>query len=188
MGFEELSYRDAPAIKVPPPGPESKALLAYQTEHESSAVSYPRGMPMAFKRAMGATIEDVDGNVYIDFFGGAGVINVGHANPDVIEAAKRQLDDVTHTLDMPSPGRQTMVETLAGVLPKELNKIFFGGPTGSDAVEAATKLAKYNTKRYPMISFEGAYHGMTAGALSLCSGSPFKGDFLPLIPEVHFVP
>ncbi len=188
MAYEDLSFQDAPAINVTPPGPESQKYLDYQSEHESSAVSYPRGMPMAFRRAMGATIEDVDGNIFIDFFGGAGVINVGHANPDVIEAARNQLGEVTHTLDMPSPARQTMVETLAGVLPDELNKIFFGGPTGSDAVEAATKLAKYNTKRYPMISFEGAYHGMTAGALSLCSGSPFKGDFLPLIPEVHFVP
>jgi diaminobutyrate-2-oxoglutarate transaminase len=74
------------------------------------------------------------------------------------------------------------------VLPAEISKIFFGGPTGSDAVEAAVKLAKYNSKRYPMIAFEGAYHGMTSGALSLCSGSPFKADFLPLLPEVHFVP
>ena len=188
MGYEVLSFQDAPAIKVTPPGPESQKYLQYQSEHESSAVSYPRGMPMAFKRAKGATIEDVDGNLYIDFFGGAGVINVGHANPNVLEAARNQLQEVTHTLDMPSPTRQRMVEVLAGVLPKELSKIFFGGPTGSDAVEAATKLAKYNTKRYGMIAFEGAYHGMTAGALSLCSGSPFKADFLPMIPEVHFVP
>jgi diaminobutyrate-2-oxoglutarate transaminase len=151
-------------------------------------VSYPRGLPMAFRRAKGATVEDVDGNLYIDFFGGAGVINVGHANPDVIAAARRQLDEVTHTLDIPSPARREMVEALSGVLPQGLSKVFFGGPTGSDAVEAAVKLAKYNTKRYPMIVFEGAYHGMTAGALSLCSGAPFKGDFLPLIPEVHFVP
>ena len=188
MGFEELSFKGAPAIKITPPGPESRSYLKYQNEHESSAVSYPRGMPMALRRARGATIEDVDGNVYIDFFGGAGVLNVGHANPSVIDAARQQLDDLTHTLDMPSPTRKVMVEVLSGVLPDELNKVFFGGPTGSDAVEAAVKLAKYNTKRYPMISFEGAFHGMTAGALSLCSGSSFKSGFVPLLPEVHFVP
>jgi len=143
---------------------------------------------MALRRAKGATIEDVDGNRYIDFFGGAGVINVGHSNPAVLEAARSQLDDLTHSLDIPSPARKTMVEALRHVLPPELNKVFFGGPTGSDAVEAAVKLAKYNSGRYPMIAFEGAYHGMTAGALSLCSGTPFKGDFLPLLPEVHFAP
>jgi diaminobutyrate-2-oxoglutarate transaminase len=188
VDFSDLSFPDTPQIKTIPPGPESLKYLDYQRGKESSAVSYPRGMPMAVRRARGATVEDVDGNRYIDFFGGAGVINVGHANPAVIRAAREQLDDITHTLDIPSPSRKTMVEALADVLPKELDKVFFGGPTGSDAVEAAVKLAKYNSGRYPMISFEGAYHGMTAGALSLCSGAPFKGDFLPLIPEVHFVP
>jgi len=188
MDFKELSFPDAPLIKTTPPGPESQAYLSYQSSHESSAVSYPRGLPMALRRGRGATVEDVDGNIYIDFFGGAGVINVGHGNPAVIEAAHQQLDEVTHSLDIPSPARQAMVEVLTEILPEELGKVFFGGPTGSDAVEAAIKLAKYNSKRYPMIAFEGAYHGMTAGALSLCSGSPFKGDFLPLTAEVHFVP
>lgn len=188
MDFRELSFPDAPLIKTIPPGPESQAYLSYQSSHESSAVSYPRGMPMALRRGRGATVEDVDGNIYIDFFGGAGVMNVGHGNPAVIEAARQQLDEVTHSLDIPNPARQAMVEVLSEILPEELGKVFFGGPTGSDAVEAAVKLARYNSKRYPMIAFEGAYHGMTAGALSLCSGSPFKGDFLPLIPEAHFVP
>lgn len=188
MDFKELSFPDAPLIKTTPPGPESQAYLSYQSSHESSAVSYPRGMPMALRRGRGATVEDVDGNIYIDFFGGAGVMNVGHGNPAVIEAARQQLDEVTHSLDIPNPARQAMVEVLSEILPEELGKVFFGGPTGSDAVEAAVKLARYNSKRYPMIAFEGAYHGMTAGALSLCSGSPFKGDFLPLIPEAHFVP
>ena len=188
MDFHELSFTDAPLIKVEPPGPLSREYLEYQLSREGAAVSYPRGMPMALRRASGATVEDMDGNLYIDFFGGAGVLNVGHGNPAVLEAARAQLEDLTHTLDFPSPARRAMVEILHKILPGELEKVFFGGPTGSDAVEAAVKLAKYNTGRYPLIAFEGAYHGMTAGALSLCSGSPFKDDFLPLIPEVHFVP
>jgi len=188
MDFKGLSYADAPMIKNRPPGPASQEYLRYQTAHEGSAVSYPRGMPMAIRRARGATMEDVDGNLYIDFFGGAGVMNVGHANPEVIQAAKDQIDDLTHALDIPNPSRKSLVEVLFTILPEGLNRVFFGAPTGSDAVESAMKLAKYNTKRIPMISFEGAYHGMTAGALSLCSGSPFKEDFIPLIPEVHFVP
>jgi len=143
---------------------------------------------MAPRRAKGATVEDVDGNIYIDFFAGAGVMAVGHSNPEVIEAIKKQLVDLTHFLDFPNPSRRALVEALFRVLPKGLSRVFFGGPTGSDAVEAAVKLAKYNTGRYPMIAFQGSYHGMTAGALSLCSGLSFKEDFLPLIPEVHFVP
>lgn len=188
MNFRNLSFSGAPLIKTVPPGPKSKEYLDHQFTHESSAVSYPRGMPMAISRAKGATVKDVDGNVYIDFFGGAGVMNVGHSNPEVIEAASGQLGELTHSLDFPNPARKVMVDTLSSLLPGALNKIFFGGPTGSDAVEAAVKLAKYNKGRYPMIAFEGSYHGMSAGALSLTSGLSFKEDFLPLIAEVHFVP
>lgn len=188
MDFRTLSFPDAPLIKVAPPGPKSKEYLDYQSLHEGAAVSYPKGMPMAIRRAKGATVEDVDGNLYIDFFGGAGVMNVGHSNPEVIMAASKQLSELTHSLDIPSPARKSLVKNLVTLLPEEINKVFFGGPTGSDAVEAAIKLARYNSKRYPMIAFEGGYHGMSAGALSLSSGLSFKEDFLPLLPEVHFVP
>ena len=188
MDFRQLSFSEAPLIKTQPPGQKSQEHLDFQKSSESSAVSYPKGLPMAVQRAKGATVEDVDGNVYIDFFGGAGVMNVGHTNPSVIEAAQKQMSDVTHSLDIPNPARRLLVEILLSVLPGSLNKLFFGGPTGSDAVEAAMKLAKYNKKRPPMIAFEGSYHGMTSGALSLTSGVRFKEDFLPLLSEVHFVP
>jgi len=188
MDFRKLSFPDAPLIKITPPGPESKALLDFQAAHEGAAVSYPRGLPMGLLRGRGATLEDVDGNLYIDFFGGAGVMNVGHANPEVIEAVSRQLEGITHSLDVPTPSRQALVQALSTVLPSSLNKVFFGGPTGSDAVEAAVKLAKINSGRVPMIAFEGSYHGMTAGSLSLSSGRSFKEEFLPLLGEVHFVP
>ncbi len=188
MNFQDLSFADAPLIKVTPPGPRSKEYLDHQSRRESSAVSYPKGMPMAFRRAKGATVEDVDGNIYIDFFAGAGVMAVGHSNPEVIEAIQKQLVELTHALDFPNPSRWALVEALIEILPQGLSRVFFGGPTGSDAVESAVKLAKYNTGRYPMIAFQGSYHGMTAGALSLCSGLSFKEDFLPLIPEVHFIP
>jgi diaminobutyrate-2-oxoglutarate transaminase len=188
MDFQHLSFPDAPLIKTPPPGPKSQEFLDFQSNTEGAAVSYPRGMPMALHKAMGATVMDVDGNVYIDFFGGAGVMNVGHSNPEVKKAAEYQLERITHALDVPTPARQTLVKMLFQILPSEIDKLFFGGPTGADAVEAAMKLAKFNTGRIPMISFEGAYHGMTAGALSLTSGLQFKEDFYPLLPEVHFVP
>lgn len=188
MDFSKLSYSAAPLIRVTPPGPKSRAFLDYQREHEGSAVSYPKGLPMAVLRAQGATVEDVDGNIYIDFFGGAGVMNVGHSNPEVIEAVADQLFEVTHFLDVPNPPRRELVETLLLILPPPLNRVFFGGPTGSDAVEAAMKLAKFNTGRHPMIAFEGGYHGMTAGALSLSSGLSFKEEFIPMVPEVHFIP
>lgn len=186
--FKHLSFPKAPVIKMPPPGPRSRKLLDFQATFEGSAVSYPGGLPMAVRRGRGATVEDMDGNVYIDFFGGAGVLNVGHANPEVLRAAHRQIDDLTHALDFPTAPRMRLVEALRRLLPRELNRLFFGGPTGSDAVESALKLARFNSGRIPFIAFEGSYHGMSSGALSLTSGWPFKEGFLPLLPEVHFVP
>ncbi len=143
---------------------------------------------MAIRRAKGSTVEDVDGNLYVDFFGGAGVMNVGHSNPTVVQAVMKQIGELTHALDFPTPSRKLLIETLSALLPKQLSRLSFGGPTGSDAVESAVKLAKYNTKRQTIVAFEGSYHGMTTGALSLTSGRHFREPFLPLAPEVHFVP
>lgn len=188
MDFRTLSFPDAPLIKTTPPGPHSEEYLRSQSAREGGVVSYPRGVPMAIQRARGATVEDVDGNVYIDFFGGAGVMNVGHSNPIVIQAVVDQIGELTHSLDFPNPSRRRLVDVLAALLPDALSRVTFGGPTGSDAVESAVKLAKYNTRRHSMIAFEGSYHGMTAGALSVTSGREFRRPLLPLLPEVHFVP
>jgi diaminobutyrate-2-oxoglutarate transaminase len=178
----------APVINVTPPGPKSKELLDAQAKLESSAVSYPKGMPMAIKRSRGATIEDVDGNVYIDMFGGAGVMAVGHGHPDVLKAAHAAIDNYTHTLDIPTEVRKTMVDTLHELLPAELSRVFFGGPTGSDAVEQAIKLARYNTGRHEIIAFQGAYHGMTGVALALTSDNHHKKGMEPLVPGIRFIP
>ena len=186
--FAELSMKEAPLIKVAPPGPKSKELLDFQGQHESSAISYPKGMPMAIKRGKGATIEDVDGNVYIDMFGGAGVMAVGHAHPDVLAAAHAQIDQATHTLDIPTSARREMVSALREVLPSELSRLFFGGPTGSDAVEQALKLAKYNTGRHEVIAFHGAYHGMTGAALALTTDRSHREGMGPLVPGIRFIP
>lgn len=189
--LSDLSFMDAPKIVVGPPGPKSKILLDKQIKLEGKAVSYPRGIPVAFEEGRGATVRDVDGNIFIDFFGGAGVLNVGHCNPDVVQAVKSQVEKLTHSLDFPTPPRTELVEKLMSAAPEDLKgacKVLFGGPTGSDAVEASVKLAKFNTCRQGLIAFEGSYHGMTAGALSLSSGKKFKEKYLPLVPEVHFAP
>jgi diaminobutyrate-2-oxoglutarate transaminase len=186
--FEQLSVRNAPDIKVIPPGPKSQEILQYQSAHESSAVSYAKGMPMALKKGKGATLIDVDDNVFIDMFGGAGVMAMGHGHPEVLKAAHAQIDEVTHTLDIPTPTRQKMVETLQSLLPKELTRLFFGGPTGSDAVEQAIKLARYNTGRSDVIAFEGAYHGMTGISLALTTDSSHRDGLGQLAPGIKFLP
>src|SRR3974377_2385199 len=87
LNFQDLSFRKAPSIKTSVPGPKSREYLESQATIEGSVVSYPKGVARAVGRAWEATFEDVAGNVYIDFLGGAGVMNVGHGNPGVVKAA-----------------------------------------------------------------------------------------------------
>ena len=190
MKFEDLHFDEAPKIgKIP--GPQSQTLLQLQRDIEGSAVSYPRNIPVVMETGRGATIRDCDGNIFIDFFGGGGVLAVGHCNPCVMEVVKEQQSKITHTLDFPTEVRLELIEKLRRVMPGSLRdavRVQFGGPTGSDAVEMAVKLAKCYTGRHPLIAFEGGYHGMTAGALTLSSGKFWKQNYIPLVPEVHFIP
>ncbi len=191
MKFEELSYPEAPRISTDIPGSKAKVILKKQQEIEGSAVSYPRGIPLVLKEGRGATVKDIDDNIFIDLFSGAGVLALGHCNPVITEAVREQQDKITHTLDFPTEIRLELIEQINRILPRELKnkvRIQFGGPTGSDAVEMAIKLSKYYTKRFPLIAFQGSYHGMTAGASSITSGKFWKERYIPLLPEVHYVP
>ncbi len=182
---------DAEIVSPSLPGAGSRSLLLRQQEIEGSVVSYPRNMPIALKRAKGSIIEDVDGNRFIDFFGGCGVLNVGHVNEEVLEYVKRQQEDLIHALDFPTENKMALIDTILGHLPPSLQgdyKVSFGGPTGSDAVEAAIKLAKLKTGRDGVIAFTGGYHGMSSGALAVTSDRFFRENLTSLIPNVSFVP
>ena len=184
--ISELHFSDAPDVGSVP-GPKSKKLLDRQKHIDSNAVAYPKDIPVAFEEGKGATIRDADGNTYIDMFAGIGVLNVGHSNPYVLEAVHEQTDKLVHTIDFPTEARLGLIEKLDEIAPPGLrgeNRVVFGGPTGSDAVEAAIKLAKYNTGGTGLIAFRGAYHGATSGAMALTSNKKFKGDYTPLLPDV----
>jgi diaminobutyrate-2-oxoglutarate transaminase len=173
------------------PGDKSKVLLELQKNIEGSVVSYPKKMPIALKRAKGSIVEDVDGNQFIDFFGGCGVLNVGHSNDFVLEYVKEQQEELIHALDFPTENKIFLIQKILNSLPAEIRedyKVSFGGPTGSDAVEAAIKLAKIKTGRDGIIAFSGGYHGMTSGALAVTSDTFFRKKISSLIPNVHFVP
>ncbi|ADJ14150.1 aspartate aminotransferase family protein [Halalkalicoccus jeotgali] len=188
--IEEIHFEDAPDVGAVP-GPESTRLVEKQREIDSSAVAYPNNIPLAFEEGKGATLRDADGNTFIDLFGGIGVLNVGHSNPYVMEAVHEQADRIVHTVDFPSEARLELIEKLDEIAPGELagdNRVIFGGPTGSDAIEAAIKLAKYNTGGTGLIAFRGAYHGPTSGPMSLTSNKKFKGHYTPLLPDVVHAP
>jgi diaminobutyrate-2-oxoglutarate transaminase len=185
--IEELHFADAPSVDSVP-GPESRRLRRRQERVESNAVRYPHDLPVSMAEARGATVKDADGNVFLDFFAGIGVTNVGHSNPYVVEGVTEQTETLVHTLDFPSAKRIDLIERLDDVVPGSLrgnNCVAFGGPTGSDAVEATIKLAKAATGGDGLIAFRGAYHGGTAGALSLTSDVSEKEKYTPLLGDVQ---
>ncbi len=192
INLEELHLSDREKIITDSiPGEKSKVILKKQQEKESSIVSYSRNMPIAIKRAKGSIIEDVDGNQFIDFYASAGVVNVGHCNEYVLEYVRKQQNELIHILDFPTENKVELIDKLLGQLPEDIRddfKVAFTGPTGSDAIEAAIKLAKLHTGRTGVIAFQGSYHGMTSGALSFTSNLGLKSNLNTLIPDVHFIP
>jgi diaminobutyrate-2-oxoglutarate transaminase len=190
--FENFHLSQAAKIRSKTlPGEKSKVLIANQQAYEGSIVSYPKSIPIAIDRAKGAIIQDVDGNLFIDFFSGAGVLNVGHCNSYVLKYAVEQQEKLIHALDFPTENKAQLIQKILGRLPADKRadfKVSFCGPTGSDAVEAAIKLAKHKTGREGVIAFHGSYHGMTSGALSVTSNSRLRERISSLVPNITFVP
>ena len=144
---------------------------AFET-YESVVRSYCRHFPKVFTEATGAVIKDEDGQEYIDFFCGAGAVNYGHNNPYIKQKLVEYLstDGIIHALDMYTVPKREFIETLEEkiIKPRGLDyKIQFCGPTGTNAVEAAIKLARKNTGRSNIFAFMGCFHGMTLGAMAL---------------------
>lgn len=145
-------------------------------QYESSVRSYCRHFPAVFSRAKGAEMFDEDGNRYIDFFCGAGALNYGHNNPYIQNALIEyiQSDGLLHGMDMYTPAKRAFLDTLQErvLKPRGLDyRVMCCGPTGTNAVEAALKLARKVTGRSNVFAFMGCFHGMTLGALSLTTES-----------------
>ncbi|MBA0050474.1 diaminobutyrate--2-oxoglutarate transaminase [Streptomyces sp. AJS327] len=154
---------------------------------ESEVRSYCRGWPAIFDRAKGSHMYDEDGRTYLDFFAGAGTLNYGHNNPVLKRALLDYLerDGVTHGLDMSTSAKRAFLETFqqAVLQPRGMDhKVMFPGPTGTNAVEAALKLARKVKGRESIVSFTNAFHGMSLGSLAV-TGNAFKraGAGIPLV-------
>ena len=145
---------------------------------ESEVRSYCRAWPTVFTRARGATIEDEAGNRYVDFFSGAGGLNYGHNPPEMIEALIEYLrsDGILHSLDMSTVAKRDFLARFHDVIlaPRGMDyRVQFPGPTGTNSVEAALKLARKVTGRRTIVSFTNAFHGMTLGSLAV-TANPSK--------------
>ncbi|BBY54725.1 diaminobutyrate--2-oxoglutarate transaminase [Mycobacterium koreense] len=161
------------------------------TNVESEVRSYCRGWPTTMATASGSWITDADGRRYLDLFGGAGALNYGHNNPVLKEPLLEYLasDGIVHSLDMATVAKQHFLETFNDRIlqPRNLDfKVQFPGPTGTNAVEAALKLARKVTNRESIISFTNAFHGMTLGSLSVTGNSMKRAG--AGIPLVHATP
>ena len=171
------------------PGPLSREL---QQRREASV---PRGvtsvLPVFVRRANGVTIEDIDGNQFLDFTGGIGCQNMGHCSPEVVAAIKAQSEELLHTCFMVTPyeGYVRLAEELNNRAPGDFRKKTFFVNSGAEAVENAVKIARHYTCRAAVIAFEDAFHGRTQLALSLTGKSkPYKSGFGPFAPEIYRMP
>ncbi|WP_327241337.1 aspartate aminotransferase family protein [Streptomyces sp. NBC_01320] len=173
------------------PGPRSAALLARQEQWESRARTYPRHLPIALAEGSGSFVQDVDGNVFIDFLAGAGVLSLGHNHPEIVRSVIRQLSALTHGLDFPTPVKDAFTQAQLSMLSPRLRtrmKVHFCGPTGANAVEAALKLCKTATGRGGVIAFRGGFHGSTHGAMAVSGLVSQKTPVHDGMPGVHFLP
>ncbi|GAA1342256.1 diaminobutyrate--2-oxoglutarate transaminase family protein [Saccharothrix algeriensis] len=182
---------DYPLVKTAVPGPRSVEYLEHQQRWESNARSYPRRLPIALAEGFGSYVRDVDGNVFIDFLSGAGVLSLGHNHPEVVRAAGDRLRVLTHALDFPTPAKREFVDAQLSMLPAALRdrmKIHFCGPTGANAVDAALKVCKTATGRGGVISFQGGFHGSSHAAMALTGLVSQKEPIADGMPGVHFFP
>jgi 4-aminobutyrate aminotransferase/(S)-3-amino-2-methylpropionate transaminase len=180
---------DSTRIKTEIPGPESRALM----ERKRRAVSrgWANAIPVFVKEARGALVTDVDGNTFIDFAGGIGAVNVGHADPRLVEAVRKQVGDYVHTAFQATPYEPfvELAEKLNALVPGGFEKKTIFANSGSEAVENAVKIARAHTGREAVLAFGNGLHGRTLLTMTLTSKpGPFKEGFGPFAPEVYRVP
>jgi 4-aminobutyrate aminotransferase len=178
-----------PHIGTKLPGPKSKKLINKDEKFVSQ--SYTRAYPAVIDHAKGAYIFDSDGNSYIDFHAGIGVCATGNCHPEIVAVVKKQAEKAIHiaSADFYHPLVGKLAEKLAQITPGTKEKRVFFGNSGTEAVECALKLARYNKRKPRMIAFIGAFHGRTMGSLSLtCSKITQRKYFAPMLPEVTHVP
>jgi 4-aminobutyrate aminotransferase len=178
-----------PLLRTTLPGPNAKEVIAHDAQFVSP--SYTRGYPLVAKRGRGAMIEDVDGNVFLDFAAGIAVVSTGHCHPRVVEAIQQQAAELIHIsgTDFYYQGLAELAQRLSEIAPgAEPKKVYFGN-SGTEAVEAAIKLARYHTRRDKIIAFHGCFHGRTMGALSLTASKAVqRKGFGALLAGVFHIP
>ena len=176
-------------LRTEVPGPRSAEILGRKDRVIADPLSI--FLPVVIDHGQGATLTDVDGNTFIDFTGGVGCLNVGHAHPRVVDAVSEQAAKFFHTdfTIVPYETYVTLAERLVATMPISgpAKAAFFNA--GTEAIENAIKFARAYTKRPAVIAFEGGFHGRTLLSLTLTSKThPYKAGLGPFAPEVYRLP
>jgi len=185
MTKQEMHAKYGPKLVCRPPGP--KAVAAVEADNRLISPSYTRSYPLVAKSGRGARVTDADGNEFLDFAAGIAVVSTGHCHPEVVAAIQKQAAELIHIscTDFYYEGLTNLADRLSAVAPMRGPHRFFYGNSGTEAIECALKIARYHTGRQQVISFLGAFHGRTMGALSLTASKPQqKRRFAPLVPGV----
>ncbi|HSU88182.1 MAG TPA: aminotransferase class III-fold pyridoxal phosphate-dependent enzyme, partial [Terriglobia bacterium] len=178
-----------PRLVTELPGPKARAII--DSDRKYISPSYTRSYPLVAKSASGAIVEDVDGNRFLDFSAGIAVCSTGHCHPDVVRAIQKQAAQLIHMsgTDFYYEQMPQLARKLESLIPDGKSWRCFFGNSGTEAIEAAMKLARYATGRWQFIAFQSAFHGRTMGSLSLTSSKPVqRKGFGPLIPGVTHAP
>ncbi|HEY3523423.1 MAG TPA: aminotransferase class III-fold pyridoxal phosphate-dependent enzyme [Candidatus Limnocylindrales bacterium] len=181
--------RPVPDLVTEIPGP--KARVAVQLDEAWTSPSLPRAYPIVVARGEGSTIEDVDGNLFLDFAAGIAVNSTGHGHPEVVEAVRRQAGELIHysASDFYVPIYAELCRELARIAPIEGPARAYLGNSGAEVVEASMKLARHATARPYIVAFLGGFHGRTYGAVTLtASKAKYHAGFGPLLPGVFHAP
>jgi 4-aminobutyrate aminotransferase len=177
-----------PVIKVIPPGPKGKKIVA---RDDKAIATSTKTSPIVAKKATGVYVEDVDGNLFIDFTSGIGVCNIGFSNPRVVKAVKDQAEKLMHFAgtDFYYEIQVKLAEKLAKITPGKFPKKVFFTNSGAESIEAAIKVCKWSTQRKRFIAFIRAFHGRTMGALAFTASKPVHRDrFFSMMPGVTHIP
>jgi 4-aminobutyrate aminotransferase len=185
----ELASLHEPRLVTEVPGPRARALV--ERDAQVTSPSLPRAYQFAPARGAGCMVEDLDGNVFLDLNAGIAVCSTGHAHPAVVEAVARQAEKLLHysASDFYLPIYSETCARLHDVAPLTAPAKTFLTNSGTEAVEAAIKLARHHTGRQYVLSFFGSFHGRSYGSVSLtASKAAYRSGFGPLLPSVVHAP
>jgi len=189
MSTTKSGTHTVPQLKTSLPGPKAMAII--ERDRTVVSPSYTRDYPLVIARGEGAAVEDVDGNVFLDCTAGIAVTATGHSHPEVVQAIVDQAHKFLHMsgTDFYYEPQVRLAEELSAIAPMQGPHRSFFGNSGTEANEAALKLAKYYTKRQNIIAFLGAFHGRTMGSLSVTASKAVqRKGFSPMVPGTYHAP